>query len=328
MTTSSATRHLRIASQLGPAFDDALRRRLAEGALQAAFPGADVHALPRGLPHALPQDAQVLLALPMWKEVDAPVPPGWPHRLDWVQLAAVGVDGYPGWLLHGTPVSAARGTASEVIAEYAIAAIFAAAKDLPGLWIRDAADWRLRPTGSVAGSRLGLYGWGSIAQAIARRAIALGMQVSAVRRSEAPLGLDGVSRAADLGALLAHSDHLVLAAPATAATRHVISRDSLRGARPGLHLVNLARGSLVDQTALLEALDTGRLSRATLDVTEPEPLPAGHPLYAHPRVFLSPHTSAIAPQAEAALLELFTGNLLRRRRGEALLHALDPARGY
>jgi hypothetical protein len=81
---------------------------------------------------------------------------------------------------------------------------------------------------------------------------------------------------------------VVLAAPASAETRHVVNRQTLAAAKPGLHLINLARGTLVDQQALLQALDSGRLALASLDVTEPEPLPPGHPLYRHPKVRLSP----------------------------------------
>ena len=100
-------------------------------------------------------------------------------------------------------------------------------------------------------------------------------------------------RGLSLAELLATSDHLALVAPGTEATRHVINAASLAHARPGLHLVNVSRGSLIDQTDLLAALDAGRLGYASLDVTEPEPLPSGHPLYTHPRVYLSSHTCAI-----------------------------------
>ena len=95
--------------------------------------------------------------------------------------------------------------------------------------------------------------------------------------------------------LLAVADHLVLAAPATDATFHAINAESLRLLRPGAHLVNIARGSLVDQDALRGALDDGTVARASLDVTDPEPLPAGHWLYSHPQVFLTPHASWAGP---------------------------------
>jgi phosphoglycerate dehydrogenase-like enzyme len=129
-----------------------------------------------------------------------------------------------------------------------------------------------------------------------------------------------------LEALLSTSDHVVLAAPATPDTRHLIDGQALAHAKPGLHLVNVARGSLVDQDALLSALDQGRLGRASLDVTEPEPLPTGHPLYTHPKAFLSPHTSAISPLQQQELAARFAENLARYERGEALIDEIGPER--
>lgn len=333
MTAFNPETPLVIASQLDTAPNDALRARLAE----EPFPGAAsarVVALPAtAVPHDLPHDAQVLIARPNYKLLQEPPPADWPRGLQWVQLGGIGLDGYPRWLLDRVPVAVARGTSSNVIAEYVIATVFAAAKNLPGLWIRDAAHWKLSATGSVAGSTLGLYGWGGIGQAVARRALALGQRVRVLRRSDVPITLDGsphpgIERAASLEDLLATSDHLLLAAPATADTRHVINADSLRHAKPGLHLINVARGSLVDQDALIQALDEGRLSRASLDVTTPEPLPAGHPLYTHPRVFITPHTSAISPETEQGVIELFLRNAARFVHGEAPEHLLDPQRGY
>lgn len=335
MTTESSPDQapLVIASQLDAAVNDRLRARLAE----RPFAGAEratVIALPTDArPDGLPAEAQVLIARPLYQALGQPAPEGWPRGLRWIQLAGIGLDGYPRWLLDTVPASVARGTSSDVIAEYVIGVIFAAAKDLPGLWIHDAADWKLRPTGSVAGSTLGLYGWGGISQAVARRALALGQQVRVLRASDAPVVLDGaahpgLARAADFEDLLRTSDHLLLAAPATEATRHIVNRDSLRHARPGLHLINVARGSLVDQDALVEALDAGVLARASLDVTTPEPLPAGHPLYRHPRVFLSPHTCAISPETEQGVVELFVRNAARQLAGQPLEHALDLSRGY
>ncbi|MEF7613547.1 NAD(P)-dependent oxidoreductase [Aquincola sp. MAHUQ-54] len=127
------------------------------------------------------------------------------------------------------------------------------------------------------------------------------------------------------------ADHVVLAAPGTPQTRHIVDAAALAHARPGLHLVNVARGSLVDQDALLAALDAGRIDSASLDVTEPEPLPAGHPFYTHPRVRLSPHTSAISPAQQTALVDKFVRNLARFDAGERLEDLLDAqrrARGY
>ncbi|MGA6106200.1 D-isomer specific 2-hydroxyacid dehydrogenase family protein [Pseudomonas solani] len=310
----------RIASQLDAGFNALLRERL---------PGVEVLDLPRGLPQALPAGVQALLAAPHPALRDAAEPPpGWPFGLGFVQLVSSGLDFFPRWLLDGPPVASARGATASSIAEFALAAIFAAAKQLPELWIDNAGAWQQRPLASLAGSTLGLYGFGSIARELARKARALDMQVLALRRSAQPFSMDGVQRAADIHELFARADHLVLAAPATAETHQVVNRETLASARPGLHLINVARGSLVDQAALLQALDEGRLALASLDVTEPEPLPAGHPFYSHPRVRLSPHTSANTPQVYRNLAALLARNLERFQSGQPLENLVQAGRGY
>ena len=137
--------------------------------------------------------------------------------------------------------------------------------------------------GTLTGKPLGLVGLGGIGAALAERALPFGMRVLALRRRPRPSEVPGVELASDLGELLREADHLVLAAPATAATHHLIDRDALAQVKPGVHLVNVARGTLLDQEALRAALDDGRVAMASLDTIEPEPLPAGHWLYSHPR---------------------------------------------
>jgi phosphoglycerate dehydrogenase-like enzyme len=109
-----------------------------------------------------------------------------------------------------------------------------------------------------------------------------------------------------------------LAAPATERTRQVINADSLALMRPGVHLVNIARGALVDQEALRSALDDGTVARASLDVTDPEPLPAGHWLFDHPKVFLTPHASWVGPPFLEKATDMFCDNLERYLVGEPL----------
>ena len=313
-----------VASQ----FDPAVNLQLAQ---QASVRVID---LPPGPLAALPGDASVLFALPFSKSGNAaatqaaPIPQGWPFKLDWVQLASVGIDYYPRWLFQGPVVTSARGTASDAIAEYVLAAIFSAAKRIPDIWLADASQWKRQSLSLVQGSVLGLYGFGSIGRTLAQRAQALGLRVLAVRRSDAPFDIEGVEGVASLAELAARSDHLVLAAPATAATRHAINHAVLAQAKPGLHLINIARGSLVDDQALLAALDAGRIGLATLDVTEPEPLPAGHRFYSHPQIRLSPHISPSTDHIVQALLDKFLGNLQRFRSGQPLTDVVDLARGY
>jgi phosphoglycerate dehydrogenase-like enzyme len=154
------------------------------------------------------------------------------------------------------------------------------------------------------------------------------MRVLAVRRSTGPTEVPGVVQVNGILELVSQADHLVLAAPLTPATRHVIDRNVLTHARPGLHIVNVARGALIDDDALLDALDAGLVARATLDVTEPEPLPAGHRYYQHPRVRLSPHASVHTPRTPERFAAKFAENLARFLAGATLLDRVDFGRGY
>lgn len=310
----------RIASQLDEGFNRQLREWLA---------GVEVLSLPRGLPRDLPRDIQVLLAAPHAEFRDASqAPAGWPFGLGFVQLATSGLDYFPSWLWHAMPVASARGSTAESIAEFALAAIFAAAKALPQVWIDTPEHWRQRPLAAVAGSTLGLFGFGSIARELAPKAQALGMQVLALRRSAQPLAVPGVEPVADLHELFARADHLLLAVPLTEQTRQVIDAQVLAAAKPGLHLINIARGALIDQPALLQALDSGRIGLASLDVADPEPLPEGHPFYRHPRIRLSPHTSANSPGVYLNLARLLGRNIQRWRDGLPLENPVQVERGY
>jgi len=210
-----------------------------------------------------------------------------------------------------------------------MAMMLAFEKDLPASWI-DAppARWNVASLGGLAGRTLGLVGIGAIGTEVARRALAFDMEVLAYRRTSAPAPLSGVEVLGDLGTLLGRADHVVVAAPATEETHHLLDAAALAAVKPGAHLVNIARGSLVDQEALRSALDDGRVARASLDTVEPEPLPAGHWLYAHHAVRLSAHVSWSGRSTLPRTVELFTDNLRRFRRGEPLLGVVDPAARY
>ncbi|MCF5669230.1 dihydrofolate reductase, partial [Pseudomonas marginalis] len=243
-------------------------------------------------------------------------PPGWPYGAQWVHLVSSGIDFYPQWLFNGPPVTTSRGSAADNLAEFALAAIFAASKHLPEIWVKDA-QWQFTPLRPLKGTTLGILGFGAIGESLAQKALALGIKVVALRQSPAPFST-GVEAAKDIHDLFARADHLVVAAPLTESTRHIINRDVLGSAKPGLHLINIARGGLLDQEALLEALDNGQIGLASLDVTEPEPLLDGHPLYTHPRVRLSPHTSAISTNSRNEIADTFLANLERYIDGRTL----------
>ena len=289
-------------------------------------PGLAVTHIPRGVPDDLPGDARILIAAPFSRpgELPARKPAGWPFAIDWIQLVSVGIDFYPPWLFEGPVVTTARGSSSIALAEFALAAIFAHAKRLPEIWIDSPDRWTSTPLAAVAGTTLGIIGFGSIAEELAPRAQALGMNVIAVRRTDAPFS--GVTRV-DTDTLFATADHVVLAAPLTDDTHHLVDARRLALAKPGQHIINIARGGLIDDTALLAALDAGTVT-ATLDVTHPEPLPAGHPFYTHKTVRLSPHTSVATAGTRAALAHRFADNLDRYRAGLALANIVDLSRGY
>ena len=247
----------------------------------------------------------------------------------WIQTMGTGVDGFPLDAVGDRILTCARGASSGPIAEWVMAMVLAHAKRLPEMWLSEPPErWNLASLDGLAGAKLGLVGLGTIGIEVARRALAFGMEVRAVRRTAAASPLAGVGLAGSLDELAAWADHLVVAAAATPATRHLVGAELLAAAKPGLHLVNVARGSLVDGDALREALDAGRVARASLDTVDPEPLPAGHWMYAHPRVFVSAHVSWSGPGSLEGLTDAFAENLERWRAGEPLHHVVDVATGY
>lgn len=311
-----------VASQLNEVFNQAFLDQV---------PDVDIVGVRPGAPVDLPPEAKILIAAPFRKAggtLPPAPPPGWPYDVKWVQLVSVGIDFYPEWLFHGPVVTSARGSSAVALAEFALAAILAEAKRLPDIWIDRFEAWAPTPLTLVSGRTLGLVGFGSIGEALAPRARALGLEVLATRRSSAPITEPGVEQLTDLGELFARSDYVVLAAPATAETERLVNRELLAKAKPGLHLINIARGALIDDDALLEALDEGRVARASLDVTHPEPLPFNHRYYSHPRVRLSPHTSVHTPDTRKNLAAAFAENLARFRTGAPLAGVVDTSRGY
>jgi phosphoglycerate dehydrogenase-like enzyme len=248
----------------------------------------------------------------------------------WVHVIGTGVDAFPLAQLGGQALTCSRGASAVPIAEWVLAVMLAFEKRLPESWIAKppAGGWSRAALGTLHGKTLGLVGCGAIGSAVARRALPFGMRIRAFRRSVDAPEVEGVALARSITELAAASDHLVVAAASTPATRHLVGRELLAAVKPGVHLVNVARGALVDQDALREALDDGRVAAASLDAVEPEPLPEGHWLYTHPRVRLSPHVSWSMPGAADLLLEVFIDNLRRYRSGEPLIGVVDREAGY
>jgi phosphoglycerate dehydrogenase-like enzyme len=248
----------------------------------------------------------------------------------WVHGYGTGVNEFPFEALAGIPLTCSRGASGIPIAEWVLAAMLAFEKRFPESFVNRPVDWKISGLGGLFGRTLALIGLGGIGQAVAQRALPFGMRVLAMRRSRSASPVEGVRLVNSWKELLGEADHVVVAAPATPETRHLVGRARFEEMKPGAHLVNVARGALVDQDALREALDSEQLAVATLDVAEPEPPPEGHWLYTHPRVRLSPHISWSMPGALELLLEPFLDNLACFQKGEPLLERdrVDLARGY
>ncbi len=296
--------------------------------IAAACPGIETVVVPTADPVDPSLRADALLTLP-W---------GTPNLgellastgVRWVHTVGTGVDRFPLAVVGDRLLTCSRGASAVPIAEWVLAQLLAFEKELPDTWLRERpTSWNFRPTmGGLFGKTLGLLGIGGIGTAIAERALPFRMRVRAFRRSAAPSPLAGVELAPSLDDLVASADHLVLVAPATSETRGIVGEALLRAVKPGLHLVNVARGSLVDEDALRAALDDGRVALASLDAVAQEPLPDGHWMFAHPRVHVSAHVSWNGPGGEDVLVGKFIENLRRFQRGEPLAGVVDVAAGY
>ena len=284
-----------------------------------------------GLADALP-GADVLLA---WDFRTPALAGAWgsADRLRWVHTASAGVDNVltPEVAASGVTVTNSRGVFDEAIAEYVLGLVLAFAKDLPGTWDRQRRrEWEHRDTERVAGATALVVGVGPIGRATARLLRAAGMRVRGVGRTARTGDPDfGEVRASvDLATLLPGTDYLVLAAPLTVQTRGLIGAAELRALRATARLINVGRGELVDEAALVDALRTGALAGAALDVFEREPLPTSSPLWALPGVIVSPHMSADAAGWRESLADLFLDNLRRWCAGRPLRNVVDKSVGY
>ncbi len=309
-------------------FEPALGEWVA-GLLREALPGREVVAwsseaeLRAGLPNV-----EVLLAFRPPRGIWADA-----RRLRLIQMMGAGVDALlpaPD-LPPGVLVTNARGLHGAQMSEFALAMILALAKRIPrALEQKQARLWKLYGLPQVAGKTLGILGLGAIGEAVAEKAVAFDMRVIGTQRAPKPVahvelvlgGREGTER------VLRESDYLVVLLPLTPETRGSIGARELDLMKPGAYLVNLARGGIVDERALLERLRSGRLAGAALDVFAQEPLPAGDPLWEAPNTILTPHLAGLEPEYMQRLTALAVDNVGRLERGEALRNLVDRERCY
>ncbi len=255
-------------------------------------------------------------------------------KLRWLQVLNAGLERLDrqGILQRGFLVTNGSGLAAAPIAEWCIGAMFALAKRFPGYARHQANhEWtRIRGATSIEGKTCGIVGLGAIGRATAVRARALGMRVIACRRTveSADPDCDELIPYSRLHDLLAASDFVVLCVPLTRETTGLIDAAAIAAMKPTAHILNIARGAVIDQDALIAALREGRLAGAALDVTSPEPLDAGSPLWDLPNVLITPHTSGSSDHRDGTAAALFVDNLQRYIKGERLLNLARADLGY
>ncbi|MCW5852131.1 MAG: D-2-hydroxyacid dehydrogenase [Anaerolineae bacterium] len=276
--------------------------------------------------HAAFQAAEVAFGnvAPAWV-ADAP-------GLRWLQLAAVGIDAYRGldWDVLGSRLVCAnlRGVFSEPVAETCLAGILALYRGLDRLipWQADH-NWQklaLRPTLRLLhGSRVVLVGAGTIAQRLYDMLAPFGCAITVFGQRSGH-----IHTLAELDAALADADIVCASLPETHKTAGLFDAARLARLKPGAVFANVGRGSVLDEAALVEALRSGALGGAVLDVTQQEPLPPDHPLWTAPNTILTQHTGGGSADENSRIIHFFTANLARYRGGEALLNAVDWRKGY
>jgi D-2-hydroxyacid dehydrogenase (NADP+) len=313
-------------------FVDRLRRDFPEHTFVDAW---DEETLRRALP-----DADVAFTASIDRALFGSLP-----RLKWVQSPAAGVGGMisPELSESAIVLTSARGVRARAIAEHVLSVTLALARQLPLVLRRQAAhQWALdeiEASGTVRtlhGRRMAIIGLGSIGAEVARLAVSFGLRVSATRRrADAPLPealrgttLDEVLPPSGLYGLLERSDVIVLSTALTPATRQIIDRTALDHVKRGAFLVNVGRGRLVDDAAVVEALGDGRLGGAALDVFVREPLDSESPYWDLPNVIVTPHISGAMEDYWTPLVALFSDNLRRFADGRPLLNIVDKRAGY
>lgn len=254
-------------------------------------------------------------------------------RLKWIHALSAGIDGLavPDILHKDIAISSTKGIHGQPMAEHVLGMMLTFSRGFHILRQQQTdRQWRkYLAADEICGKTAGIIGLGSIGQEIARKCKLMGMKVLAARRNpEQDELVDQFYAVNDLGGLLSHSDYVIVTVPATPDTFHLIGENEFRAMKPAACFINVARGTVVDEQALVAALQDKRISGAGLDVFETEPLPADSPLWGMPNVIISPHMSAISPYYMDRAITVFCNNLERFKSGSELCYQVDRTRGY
>jgi phosphoglycerate dehydrogenase-like enzyme len=262
------------------------------------------------------------------------------NRLKWVQAPAAGVGHILSEELIASPIvlTSAKGVRARAMAEHVLGMTIALARQLPLAFEKQRShQWALdeieasRSVRTLQNRRMGIVGLGAIGLEVAKAASGFGMRVWAVRKrvdEPVPASVEKILPPARLNELLATSDVVVLSAPLTPETRQLINADTLAVMKPGAFLINVGRGKLMDDDAVAAAIRSGQLGGAALDVFTREPLDSSSPFWDLPNVIVTPHMSGAMEDYWTPLVALFSENLRRFERGDALLNVVDKRAGY
>lgn len=256
-------------------------------------------------------------------------------RLRWLQTGGAGVEGLiPHVQSERLTLTNARGVGAAPITEHMFGMLLMVTRRLAQAWDRQkTGQWNGEGLGDrvglLSGKTLGVLGVGAIGGHSAQVGKAFGMRVVGLRRGGgAHPAVERMYTPEERAAFLAECDVVMNTLPLTPTTRGFLGRAEFDALAPGAILINTGRGGTVDTDALLDALNSGRLGAALLDVTDPEPLPPGHPLWTTENVYLTPHYSGSRPDYDARADAIFLDNLRRYLAGEALVNVVDKAEGY
>lgn len=253
--------------------------------------------------------------------------------LEWIHAGGAGIDHLRPWP-DGLTVTNSSGIHGDIMAEYVLAAMIAFNQNGRIYELQQARrQWQKYECRSVAGQTLVIVGFGSIGNHVARLATAVGMSVIGVRSRPEPANPDTGAALRVVGSdqlnwALRQGDHVAICLPLTDATRSLIGEQALAEMKPGVHLINVARGGIVDEGALLPLLKSGQVGGATLDVFAAEPLPPDSPFWGLESVRVTPHSSSDIMGWEQRVIDLFRSNLERWRDGAPLQNVVESDRGY
>jgi phosphoglycerate dehydrogenase-like enzyme len=256
-------------------------------------------------------------------------------KVRWVHSRSAGLDTvmFPELVASPVPLTNGRGVFSQSLGEFALGAILYFAKDFRRMNRNQAAGrWEPFDIVEIAGETVGILGYGDIGRAVAKRAHAMGMRVVAVKRR--PLAdhadplVDWTFAPTGRLEMIAQSDYIVAAAPLTPETRGLIGEAEFQAMKPNAVVINLGRGPVIDEAAMVRALTEKRIKGAALDVFDNEPLPEGHPFYGLENVLLSPHCADHTPDWTDQAMRFFLAQFERFSQGAPLENVVEKAQGY